>query len=114
MKTYLSFVLCLGFFLMSMSSSAQRNWGRRDGYYHRDYDRDYDRYYYAPAYHRSFYPGLSVLASLPFGAIGVTLGGLRYHYYDGLYYRPGRSGFMIVEPPVGIIVPRIPHGSVSV
>ncbi|MGE5307797.1 MAG: DUF6515 family protein [Deltaproteobacteria bacterium] len=38
----------------------------------------------------------------------VTARGMRYYYYDGLYYAPGTQGYVLVEPPEGAVVPAIP------
>lgn len=97
--------------LMAVGSFAQR--GRvyergRDRYY--DYAR-YDRY---PHARYASYPRVSVMASLPFGSIMVSIGGVHYHYYNGYYYRPYDRGYMIAEPPIGIVVPILPPGCVSV
>jgi len=55
-----------------------------------------------------------VIASLPFGAVSLSFGNSRYHYYHGVYYRPYDRGYIIVPPPIGIIVPSLPPGCVSV
>lgn len=100
MKKYL--VYSLFFLMLFISFSASAQYGRGNGRYKRGY---------AP-YHR--YPSstsVSIIARLPFGAIGVTFGDRRYHYYNGVYYRPYSRGYVIVQPPVGIIVPVIPYGA---
>jgi hypothetical protein len=51
---------------------------------------------------------VSVIASLPHGAIQVVFGNTHYNYYGGRYYRPYARGYTIVAPPVGIIVPVLP------
>src|SRR5437588_8250642 len=97
------------------------------GHYH-DYDRyayksyDYKRYvpveysyhpyrYYPPVAVR---PSVSVIAQLPFGAVAVNFGGRPYHYYNGLYYSPMTGGYMMVEPPMGIVVPVLPPSAVNI
>ena len=35
-------------------------------------------------------------------------GGVRYHYFGGVWYRPYRSHFVIVAPPIGAAVPFLP------
>ena len=37
-----------------------------------------------------------------------------YHYYNGLFYQPITGGYGIIEPPIGILVPVLPPGSVSI
>jgi hypothetical protein len=35
----------------------------------------------------------------------------RFHYYEGRFYRPWNSGFILVRPPVGLVVFSLPFGS---
>jgi len=105
MKKYLVCGLVLLMLFISFSASAQ--YGRGHGRYNSRY---------AP-YHR--YPSrtsvsVSVIARLPFGAIGVNFGNRYYHYHNGTYYRPYNRGYIIVPPPVGIIVPALPYGAAHV
>jgi hypothetical protein len=80
--------------------------------YGRHYGRGNNRYSYN-RYSYNHYPSrssISIIARLPFGAVSVTFGDRYYHYYNGVYYRPYNRGYMIVPPPVGIIVPGLPLG----
>jgi hypothetical protein len=55
-------------------------------------------------------PGM-VLAALPAGFVQVSVGGTGYYYYDGVYFRPVASlssGYEVVAPPTGVVVPQIP------
>lgn len=50
---------------------------------------------------------------LPPGAIrpiGVPVlrGAHAYHFHDGIWYVPGRGGYVVARPPVGLIVPALP------
>ena len=46
---------------------------------------------------------------LPEGHVTVFAHGVRYHYYDGLYYRYIGSGdYVLVQPPIGVYVNVIP------
>lgn len=38
----------------------------------------------------------------------------RYHYHGGRYYRPWNAGFILVRPPLGLIVLSLPLGSRTV
>lgn len=103
MKKYLICGLIAFILLSSLESSAQ--YGRSHGRYNgRSYQ--YNRY---PSR-----PSVSVYARLPFGAISVTFGDRYYHYYRGAYYRPYNRGYIIVQPPIGIIVPSLPAGYTQV
>lgn len=89
----------------SFTVSAQR--GRQHGRYNnRHYS--YPRYSYAPR------TSISVIARVPFGAISLSFGNRYYHYYNGMYYRPYSRGYVIVQPPIGIIVPGLPIGYTEV
>jgi len=55
-----------------------------------------------------------VLAALPAGYVQVSVGGTGYYYYDGVYFRPVASlssGFEVVAPPTGVVVPKVPTGA---
>jgi hypothetical protein len=61
-------------------------------------------------YWSGFYAGMAV-AVLPPGYMQVSVGATGYYYYDGVYYQPTTSGnYVVVAPPVGIIIPQLPSG----
>lgn len=74
----------------------------------------YNSRHYGRSYHYPVRSSVSVIASLPFGAVALNFGNYSYHYYKGYYYRPYSRGYTIVRPPVGIIVPNLPYGSVRI
>ena len=41
-------------------------------------------------------------------------GNLTYYYAGGAYYVQQNNGFVIVAPPIGVIVPELPPGAVQV
>lgn len=41
---------------------------------------------------------------LPYGAVMIRRGGVRYYYLDGCYYRPHGTSFVISRPPAGTVV----------
>ncbi len=41
----------------------------------------------------------------------IVHGSQRYHYHSGRFYRPWNSGFILVRPPLGLVVLNIPLGS---
>ena len=73
------------------------------------YYRSYRSHYYSPVR-----ASVSVIAHAPFGAVSINFGNRYYRYHNGFYYRPYQRGFMIVPPPIGIIVPVLPPASVYV
>jgi len=60
-----------------------------------------------------FHPGMLVEV-LPFGYIPIYAGGTTYYYYDGVYYEPTLSGYVVVAPPLGAIVPVLPPGTEAI
>jgi hypothetical protein len=77
----------------------------------RRYDIDEDRYrgYYWSNYH----PGLWV-NTLPPGYQTFNIGGTPYYYYQGVYYQNGPSGYSVVAPPAGVVLPALPPGAEAV
>ena len=50
---------------------------------------------------------------LPKGYRDVWIGRNRYFQHNGIFYRRGPSGFMVVDPPIGVVVLSLPLGAVS-
>jgi hypothetical protein len=44
-------------------------------------------------------PTGAVFATLPFGSVTVTIGGIAYSRYGDVYYRPARHGYVVVKTP---------------
>ncbi len=40
--------------------------------------------------------------------MSVGFSGSRYYFHYGTWYRPGPAGYLVVRPPMGIIVPVLP------
>ncbi len=55
-----------------------------------------------------------VVHRLPSRHAVIVHGRDRYHYHGGRFYRPWNSGFVLVRPPVGLIVLNLPLGSRTV
>lgn len=99
--------------------------GRRGGRYYdgRRYGDEYDRlpkrehnpYWerrnYRPARPMSILP---TIHRLPSRHTVISHGKDKYHYHDGRYYRPYGAGFMLVRPPLGLMVFEIPVNSRTV
>ncbi|HEY6242218.1 MAG TPA: DUF6515 family protein [Burkholderiales bacterium] len=56
--------------------------------------------------HNHYYPqfGYAVHA-LPRGHVALTFRGEPFFFHSGVWYRRGGPGFVVVRPPIGIIVP---------
>ncbi len=95
------FLLSLTLLALPIGLSAQ-GWKNNN----RKEVRSERRYNERVSYHR---PGRTVRA-LPYGYSPVRYHDVVYYYANGVYYRPTRSRyFEIVYPPIGVIVPDLPH-----
>jgi hypothetical protein len=83
--------------------------------YHRD-DRHDTRNEGRPGYvydgrygHNHYYPphGYAV-GALPRGYVTVGYHGAPYYYHQGIWYRHGGAGFVVVRPAIGLYVPVLP------
>ena len=52
-----------------------------------------------------------VIHKIPERHTVIVHGRDRYHYHLGRFYRPWNNGFILVRPPLGLIVLNIPLGS---
>ena len=52
-----------------------------------------------------------VVHTIPSRHAVILHGRDRYHYYSGRFYRPWNNGFILVRPPIGLVVLNIPIGS---
>jgi len=60
-------------------------------------------------HHDRYYPARrQIIQTLPRGSKMVVHGGVRYHFSGGAWYRPKQSRFVIVAPPIGIVIPFLP------
>jgi len=57
-----------------------------------------------------------VFAKLPRGYRTVYVDRSPYYFYDGIFYRPGPTGYVVISAPVGAIVASLPlgHSRVSI
>jgi len=102
----------LGFLILSLSAVPQLSYadwsigigvGDADHHHdHWDHDHGYYRWHDHPHWgdHAHF---------LPEGYFTIWAGGVRYYYYDGLYYSyVGDGDYVLVNPPIGAYVSAIP------
>jgi len=54
----------------------------------------------------------AVVDRMPRGHRVFNYRGHHYHFHNGVWYRPFGSRFMVVAPPVGLVVPVLPSGAV--
>ncbi len=77
----------------------------------RQWDVDEER---RNAYYWSrFHSGMRI-GSLPLGYSRLSVSGIPYYYYEGVYYEPQASGYIVVTPPIGAIVPELPPGAEAI
>ncbi len=89
------------------ASTPALAWGdhddRRDRREDRREDRRWEHYSYRnhPSYGFRF-------SFIPNGCFSIRLGRERFYYNDGVYFRYYNGDYVLVQPPVGAIVRRIP------
>ncbi len=71
---------------------------------HHDARHRHDHYYPARGY---------IAAGLPGGALNIGYGGGHYYFHSGVWWRPYGGRFMVVLPPIGIVLPFLPSAYVS-
>jgi hypothetical protein len=67
-------------------------------------------------YHHNHYypvPGYAVRA-LPAGHLVIAHGPNRFYYQAGVWWRPGPAGFVVVRPPIGLVIPVLPPAYTTV
>src|SRR6202047_4066605 len=59
--------------------------------------------------HDHVYPDRgAILRDLPRGALIVNYAGLSYRFHEGVWFEPRGPAFMVVEPPIGVMIPTLP------
>jgi hypothetical protein len=65
--------------------------------------------------HEHVYPDRgTIVQQVPQGANVVSYAGLAYRFYDGVWYEPHGPAFMVVEPPIGLVIPALPPFATTV
>ena len=73
----------------------------------------YNHHYVEPHYRTVLPPERRagwVTHNLPVAAFILAFGGINYYYHEGLFYHPSRGAYIVVNPPLGMIVPSLPIG----
>jgi hypothetical protein len=92
------FILFISFLVMNLFAwpkFSYAEWGRHGEH----------RYYH---YHDHPHYGLRVDAFYPEEYYPVSVGGTGYYYDDGVYYNYAGGGYVVVAPPMGVVVNTIP------
>ena len=50
-----------------------------------------------------------MIRDLPHGAVLVNYAGMTYHFADGVWFEPRGPAYLVVEPPIGMIVSTLPQ-----
>lgn len=65
--------------------------------------------------HNRYYPARGyVVASLPTGSMSVLFGAETFFFQAGVWFRAQGAGFIVVDPPLGIVTPVMPPSCVVV
>ena len=66
-------------------------------------------------HHNHYYPSAGYsLSVLPAGNIAITFRSGRFFFHSGVWYQPAGPGYVVVRPPVGIVVPVLPPAYTTV
>jgi len=79
----------LGLVIVSYATPADAWWPRRHSLHHHGPEVKYRR-------------------SLPRAYTTIYIDGLAYFYDSGVFYRRGRSGYVLITAPIGAVVPVLP------
>ena len=71
----------------------------------------YDSHHHLNQYYP---PRGQVVATLPPGAVAVTVGGAPLYFHGGVWFRPSGPRYVVVAPPPGVIVPVLPPAYATV
>jgi hypothetical protein len=94
-------VACLNQTYSYAQSGEPRRSGEQPEPYHKHHDTRHG--------HDHFYPDRgAIVRDLPRGTIGVNHADVSYRYHDGIWLEPRGPAFMVVAPPIGIVVPTLP------
>ncbi len=105
-------LLCLALSaLLAGTASAQRGEHER----HRDERFRSPHWVYDSRHHLNhYYPAHGeVVLGLPAGAIAVRFHNERFFFHGGVWFRPSGPRFVVVAPPIGIVVPVLPPAYVT-
>ena len=101
-KTSLSFILCAILSGIPFIGSLQAASPKESDFPHRQFMD-------SRHHHNRQYPARGQFVDvLPPGHRAVFFGKERYHFFNGVWYRPVGRQFLVASPPVGLIVPFLP------
>jgi hypothetical protein len=64
--------------------------------------------------HDHVYPDRgAIVRDLPRGTIAVNYAGVSYRYHDAIWLEPRGPAFMVIAPPIGLVVPTLPTFSTT-
>ena len=94
-------VTCLNPTYSSAQGGGQHRSGEQPESYHKHHDTRHG--------HDHFYPDRgAIVRDLPRGTIGINYADVSYRYYDGIWLETRGPAFVVVAPPIGIVVPTLP------
>ncbi len=96
-------VLGLSICLLAGNVAAQEWHGRHERGEHREMFFD-NRFH-----HSHYYPAIGVsISALPAEAMALSIGANRIYFHAGVWYRPAGPRFVVIRPPIGVVVPVLP------
>ena len=104
----------VGFALVVSALTVTSAWAQRDERHDRAKDERFrnPHWVYDSRHHLNHYYPVrgEIVATLPGGAIsiGIGSGSGRFFFHGGVWFRPSGARFVVVAPPIGIVVPVLP------
>jgi hypothetical protein len=94
-------VACLNPAYCYAQSGEQHRSGEQSEAYHKHHDIRHG--------HDHVYPDRgAIVRDLPPGTIGINYADVSYRYHDGIWLESRGPAFMVVAPPIGVVVPTLP------
>jgi hypothetical protein len=101
--------LCAACFGATCALAQSGQWGQAEDQippYHTHVDRRHG--------HHHVYPDRgSIVRDAPQGAAVVNYAGISYRFADGVWYEPRGPAYIVVDPPIGLVVPQLPPFATS-
>jgi hypothetical protein len=65
--------------------------------------------------HNHVYPDRgAIVRDLPRRAVTVNYAGVSYRFADGIWFEPRGPAFIVVAPPIGLMVPSLPGSATTI
>jgi hypothetical protein len=93
----------------SYNRSGYNSYNRPEAF--RNYHPIYNAHNPSWRYNSGYFPRRNTVINVfPYGYSDINYGGFGYRYYNGIYYRPYESSYIVCNPPFGLYINTLPFG----